>query len=146
MHPTCNWRPSRLVRMSVVMLLAGFLAMPIASAKNAKRGSTPEERLEKTMPELKQLLTLSDEQEAQVRTFYQDYYDKLQALRDTSQGKSKSDREKYREERQNLRDELEAQLDTTLTKEQMEKYRKYQEERRKEMRKKRGGSSEDKDN
>jgi hypothetical protein len=143
MSPTPNPGLGRFLRVSVALLLAVFLAAPVVSAQESKRRLTPEERLEKTMTELKELLALSEEQQALVRTFFQDYYGKLQALRDTHGGKGSRERKKYREERQSLREELEAKLNTALTGEQMKKYRAYQEERRKEMRKKRSGRKEE---
>jgi len=132
--------------LGVLALALGVALGGLSVARAEDSGhETPAQRVESTVNELKTKLTLSPEQETQLRAIYLEYYEKTAALRSAQGDKSSEAREKYRQERDKLRQDLEAKLATVLTPAQMAQYKQYKETQHGEMRKKWGSHGEGKE-
>jgi len=97
--------------------------------------------LDKVMDDLKGRLSLAENQTLEVRKTMKAYLDKRQTLIEEAKGQDQSDRRRLRSEMQKLREDTEKHLAKTLTSEQLEKYRKYEEEQRETMKSQRGSKS-----
>jgi Spy/CpxP family protein refolding chaperone len=83
---------------------------------------------------MKNRLNLTDEQEARIRPIIEEQIKNRAALIEKYQGHGREGRRFLRNELQELNQNTENQLQSILTKEQMEKYRKMQAEEREQMR------------
>jgi Spy/CpxP family protein refolding chaperone len=93
---------------------------------------------------MKNRLNLTDEQEAKIRPIIEDQITKRGALIEKYQGQGREGMGSLKNEMQELSKTTENQLQSILTKEQMENYRNMQAEERQQMRKgSRGRSSGD---
>ncbi|MBE9536426.1 MAG: hypothetical protein IMF07_04535 [Proteobacteria bacterium] len=106
--------------------------------KGSDRVSARSTELDKVMGDLKGRLSLAENQTLEVRKIIKAYLDKKQTLMEEAKGQDQSAKRKLRSEMQKLREDTEKRLAKTLTSEQLEKYRKYEEEQRETMKSERG--------
>ncbi len=106
-------------------MMASFVLVSALAFAQPEKGN-PEERLERLNEHMKTALDLSDDQYAKVAVMNEEMITAMAEVRETK------DREAAKDIRDNYRD----QLETVLTKEQMEKAKELFEEQRKRHRNK----------
>ena len=111
-------------------LLAG---VPAVVAQTNPAAAAPE-RAMKGLEEIKQRLSLTDEQIDQLRPIMMNQMEQLKALRDNYAGEtSRRSRMKMAREAKGIQKETDKQLKTILSKEQMDEWKKIREEHRDEF-------------
>ncbi len=106
--------------------------------EGSDRVSARSTKLDKVMDDLKGRLNLTEVQIPEVRNIMKENLDKKQALFEKAKGQDRSAKRSLRSEIQKLQEDTEKRLAKVLTSEQLEKYRKYEEEQRKTMKSERG--------
>lgn len=107
-----------------------------SSADAQIRGRIPEAKTaDQIIADMKDQLNLTDEQEAKIRPIIEEQIKKRGALIEKYQGQGREGMGSLRNEMQELSKSTENQLQSILTKEQMENYRNMQAEERQKMRK-----------
>ena len=119
--------------------------MVCSSADAQSRGRVRQDKsADQIISDMKNRLNLTDEQEAKIRPIIEDQITKRGALIEKYQGQGREGMGSLKNEMQELSKTTENQLQSILTKEQMENYRNMQAEERQQMRKgSRGRSSGD---
>lgn len=111
---------------AVFGILAILMTASYAGAQN-RRFQNPDQMIS----DLKERLSLSEEQAAQIRPIMEEQVEKRRALHEKYKGQGKSARRSMRNEMQKSRGDMEARLEAILSTEQMDEFRKFQDERRK---------------
>ena len=111
------------------------------NGKSTDRVSAESSKLDRAMNELKGRLSLAENQTLEVRKVMKAYLKKKQTLMEKAKRQDQSARRRLRSEMQKLRKDTEKRLARTLTSEQLEKYRKYEEEQKETMKSERGSKS-----
>ncbi|QTA90466.1 hypothetical protein [Desulfonema magnum] len=110
-----------------------FLAASYAAAQKGRFRGT-ERNPDQIMSVLKDRLSLTEEQEAQVRPIMEEQIEKQRALFEKYRGKGRADRRTMRDEMQKNQEDTEKRLEGVLSKEQMDEFRKIRDEKRNKMR------------
>lgn len=118
-----------------LLALITLLLLPVAgwSAGMKAGGPTPEQ----IVSAMRERLNLTQEQEAQIYPIMEQYQQKKEGIFQKYRGKKGEAKEAIRSELEALREDIDGQLRTILSKEQMEEYQKMREERREKMRQQR---------
>ena len=111
------------------------------NGKSTDRVSAESSKLDRAMNELRGRLSLAENQTLEVRKVMKAYLKKKQTLMEKAKRQDQSARRRLRSEMQKLRKDTEKRLARTLTYEQLEKYRKYEEEQKETMKSERGSKS-----
>lgn len=112
------------MRTKIIAAAMFFLIVGITSV-NAQRGFDIKERVNA----LKERLKLNDDQTKKVEAIYEEMRAEMEKARNNSSG----DRETMMSEMMKLREKTNTKIEEILTDEQKTEYKKYLEERRKEM-------------
>lgn len=107
-----------------------------AGAQN-RRFQSPDQMLSN----LKERLSLSEEQVTQIRPIVEEQIEKRRAIHEKYKDEGRSGRRSMRDEMQKTREDMETRLEAILSTEQMDAFRKLQDERRKNRSGKRGNRS-----
>lgn len=119
------------MKVKVIFAIALMLVLSLAANSFAQMGGgmNPQERMKRTLEELKTRLTLTDAQFAKVDTILQAQTAEMTNIRESSGG----DREAMRSAIMDLRSKTDKQIEAILTDEQKVEYKKLQEERAQRM-------------
>jgi len=117
--------------MAVLAFSAIFLT---TSNVMAQRGGFRQADPEQIMSVLKNRLGLTPEQETQVGPIITDQIEKRRAVFEKYKEQGRGNKREMRSEMRAIRKDVESRLGTILTPEQMETFRKFQDEKRKEQR------------
>ncbi|MDP3580382.1 MAG: hypothetical protein Q8S39_00515 [Ignavibacteria bacterium] len=119
------------MKVKAIFAIAVMLVLSLAANSFAQMGGgmNPQERMKRTLEELKTRLTLTDAQFAKVDTILQAQTAEMTKIRENSGG----DREAMRSAIMDLRAKTDKQIEAILTDEQKVEYKKLQEERAQRM-------------
>lgn len=119
------------MKVKVIFAIALMLVLSLAANSFAQMGGgmNPQERMKRTLEELKTRLTLTDAQFAKADTILQAQTAEMTKIRESSGG----DREAMRSAIMDLRAKTDKQIEAILTDEQKVEYKKLQEERAQRM-------------
>jgi len=133
-----NGRPP-FINLFFIILAAGLLVtatMACSSLNTQKARRVPGGKsADQIISDMKNRLNLTDEQEAKIRPIIEEQVKNRAALIEKYRGQGREGMSSMRNELQALNQSTENQLQSILTKEQMEEYRKMQAEEREQMRK-----------
>jgi hypothetical protein len=123
--------------MSSIAVCAAVLAAiatisPAFAQGRGRQGRDPKQRLERQMSQLKDRLSLSPDQEKEVRSILEDSFNKTMAVREKYQSTEPGQRppREAMEELRKIRAGTRAELGNVLNEKQMEEYQKLRGERR----------------
>ena len=119
------------MKVKAIFVIAVMFVLALAANSYAQMGGgmNPQERMKRTLEELKTRLTLTDAQFAQADTILQAQTAEMTKIRESSGG----DREAMRSAIMDLRAKTDKQIEAILTDEQKVEYKKLQEERAQRM-------------
>ncbi len=119
------------MKVKAIFAIAVMFVLSLAANSYAQMGGgmNPQERMKKTLEELKTRLTLTDAQFAKADTILQAQTAEMTKIRENSGG----DREAMRSAIMDLRAKTDKQIEAILTDEQKVEYKKLQEERAQRM-------------
>lgn len=115
-------------RMRIFLVRIGVLLALISGVVLAQ---PPQNRPERTMERLKEKLSLTKDQEAKIQSLLDKQREAIAKEREEHQG----DREAMRAAMMKQRNEIDAEIEKILTKEQKKKYEEYKKERQEMMKK-----------
>ena len=122
---------NRVAHVAVFTSLFSVLLGPQAFAQGNGPGQRdPAKAFEAQMAQLKERLKLTKDQEPKVREILKAQNEKRRAIFEKTRARETPDRQGMREEMQKLQQETDKQLGRILTKDQMEAYKKFQDEMR----------------
>ncbi len=128
------------VKKSSIMAVAGLLIIVMAASNamafGGKRGQNPEQ----IISALKERLTLTEEQESQVRSIIEKQVENRKAIFDKYRDQIRESRKPMKDEMKQNREDTEKQFEAILSEEQMNEYREYLDEQRSKRREKRRSS------
>lgn len=107
-------------------------------AEGSDQGSARSTKLDMVMNDFKVRLNLTEAQIPEVRNIMKAHLDKKQTLLEKSKGQDRSAKRALRSEMQKLREDTEKCLAKVLSSEQLEAYKKYEEEQKETMKSERG--------
>ena len=129
-------------RLGMLSALTLVLALLIVSASGAQRGGwsgpSPEQMVEEHLTRMTEELALTDEQVPRVRPIIEEHMARMRELMEKHQQQGRRPGNSGRQEVEGLRKEMDRQLATVLTEEQMEKHREKDQARRQRMRERKG--------
>ncbi|KAF0141942.1 MAG: hypothetical protein FD122_1029 [Stygiobacter sp.] len=119
------------MKVKAIFVIAVMFVLSLAANSYAQMGGgmNPQERMKRTLEELKTRLTLTDAQFAKADTILQAQTAEMMKIRESSGG----DREAMRSAIMDLRAKTDKQIEAILTDEQKVEYKKLQEERAQRM-------------
>lgn len=119
------------MKVKAIFVIAVMFVLSQAANSYAQMGGrmNPQERMKRTLDELKTRLTLTDAQFAKADTILQAQTAEMTKIRESSGG----DREAMRSAIMDLRAKTDKQIEAILTDEQKAEYKKLQEERAQRM-------------
>lgn len=119
------------MKVKAIFVIAVMIVLSLAANSYAQMGGgmNPQERMKRTLEELKTRLTLTDAQFAKADTILQVQTAEMMKIRESSGG----DREAMRSAIMDLRAKTDKQIEAILTDEQKVEYKKLQEERAQRM-------------
>ncbi len=120
------------INLSLILALSAYAQRPLESLEGGKE----------PFDQFTERLALSEQQAEQIRPILQESREKMGLLRDRVQEKSPSPStgHSFSKEREELRQETEARLESLLSDKQMTEYRKMENKEREQMRQGYGGS------
>ena len=121
------------ILIAYLVLLTAVFGVVTGYAQGPRQGGDPEQMLDRMMSGLKDRLSLTADQEQQVRALLKDNFEKAAELRSEQQNDTAGPRRPSPEMRDHLmkmREELNTELSKVLTEDQMKKYQELQQERR----------------
>jgi hypothetical protein len=130
---------------SIRMVALGTILLASAALAQRPQGSLdPEQMLDRQMSQLTEELTLTADQQEQVRPILKESFEKMTDLRTKSRDSGERPSPETREEMTKIREDTHEKLGKVFSKEQMEKYDKMLQERRNRFgRSRRGGETKD---
>lgn len=122
-------------KFSTLIAATGLLAIILAASNATAQGRKMRQRNpDRIVSALKEHLSLTDEQESQVRSVIEKHVENRKAIFEKYRQESREGKLPMRDEMRQNREDRDKQLETILSKEQMDEYRKYQDEKRKKKR------------
>ncbi len=124
------------VKKSSIMAVVGLLVIVMA-ASNAMAFGKKIQDPEQIISALKERLTLTEEQESQVRSVIEKQVENRKAIFDKYRDQIRESRKPMKDEMKQNREDTEKQFEAILSEEQMNEYREYLDEQRSKRREKR---------
>jgi Spy/CpxP family protein refolding chaperone len=117
---------TKIARRALLTMLATSAAVPGLLAQGGRRGPGPDPA--KMLETMSERLDLTPDQEEKIKTIFEEQAEKMREMRDS--GKQGNERSAMFEKMTKIREESDKKIAEVLTPEQLDEYKKMQEERR----------------